>query len=138
MRYRLFYVSAAAVTLAAGTALFAQDANVARGKYLAEEVARCQECHSPRLESGEFDRARWLKGARLGIPSVASIPGWNPQSPDITSTSLLWQRWGADGLVTFLETTRNPRSGKADPPMPAYTLSHDDAVAITAYLKSLP
>jgi hypothetical protein len=29
-------------------------------------------------------------------------------------------------------------TGKAGPPMPAYTLQHDDADAIVAYLKSLP
>ena len=38
----------------------------------------------------------------------------------------------------FLETAKNPRGGTAGPPMPAYTLSRDDADAIVAYLKSLP
>src|SRR5678815_5053289 len=35
-----------------------QTANVERGKYLVEEIARCQECHTPRTETGEFDRSR--------------------------------------------------------------------------------
>jgi hypothetical protein len=41
-------------------------------------------------------------------------------------------------MVKFLETGKNPRGNAADPPMPAYKLQHDDAVAIVTYLKSLP
>ncbi len=114
------------------------DAKIARGKYLVEEVARCQECHTPKLEGGEFDRAKWLKGAKLEVAPIATIQGWHASSPDLTSTSALWQRWGQDGLTKFLETAKNPRGGKAGAPMPAYTMSHDDADAIVTYLKSLP
>lgn len=114
------------------------DAKMQRGKYLVEEVARCQECHTPKLEGGAFDRAKWLKGAKLEVAPIGTIQGWHASSPDLTSTSALWQRWGQDGLTKFLETAKNPRGGKADAPMPAYTLSHDDADAIVAYLKSLP
>ena len=123
---------------AAGLVPVAQGGAVQRGKYLAEEVARCQECHTAKLENGEFDKAKWMKGARLTIGPVGTIAGWHAQSPDITSTSTLWQRWGDDGFAKFLETAINPRGGKAGPPMPAYTMSHDDATAIAAYLKSLP
>ena len=45
---------------------------------------------------------------------------------------------GQDGLIASLETAKNPRGGKAGPPMPAYTMSRDAAAAIVAYLKSLP
>jgi hypothetical protein len=41
-------------------------------------------------------------------------------------------------MTKFLETARNPRGGKAGPPIPAYTLKHEDADAIVAYLRSLP
>ena len=109
-----------------------------RGKYLAEQVARCQDCHTPKLATGEPDKSKWLKGGTLAIAAVGTIPGWHATSPDITSTSALWQRWGDDGLTKFFETSSNPRGGKAGLPMPAYTLSHEDAAAIVAYLKSLP
>lgn len=138
MRYRLLLLVPPIVALATGKALFAQDANAQRGKYLVEEVGRCQECHTPKMDSGEFDTSKWLKGAKLSVAPIGQIPGWHAQSPDITSTSALWQRWGEDGFVKFFETARNPRGGKADAPMPAYTLKHEDAVAIVAYLKSLP
>jgi hypothetical protein len=41
-------------------------------------------------------------------------------------------------MVAFLETGKTPRGGAAGPPMPTYTLKHDDAVAIVAFLKTLP
>ena len=137
---RAALMTIAAGVLAAGAAplVRAQDAKAARGKYLVEEVARCQECHTPKTETGEFDRTKWMKGATLGATPSAPIADWHQRSPDITSTSALWTRWGQDGVVTFLQTARNPRGGKAGPPMPAYTVSADDAEAVAAYLKSLP
>ena len=35
-----------------------ESAVVARGKYLAEQAIACQECHSPKLESGEYDKTK--------------------------------------------------------------------------------
>jgi len=115
-----------------------QDAKAVRGKYLVEEVARCQECHTPKVEGGDFDKTKWLKGAKLEVAPIGTIQGWHAASPDLTSTSALWTRWGQDGMTKFLETAHNPRGGKAGAPMPAYTMSHDDADAIVTYLKSLP
>ena len=119
-------------------AIFAQDEKVTRGKYLVEEVARCQDCHTPHLMgSGEIVKSAWLKGATLDFVPVNQPPNWHPKTPDITSASPLWARWGDDGMVKFLETGKNPRGNKADPPMPAYNLSHEDALAVVAFLKSL-
>ena len=119
--------------------LFAADSpDAARGKYLVEEVGKCQECHTPRLESGELDKTKWLKGATLDFQPMHEVKGWHKKSPDLTSTSTLFQRWKVEGLVKFLETGLGPKGNKADPPMPTYTLSHEDAQAIVAYLKSLP
>lgn len=115
-----------------------EQAKLERGKYLVEEVGRCQECHTPTLPDGTFDRANWMKGATLvGVPATP-IDDWHQKAPDITSTSKLWERWKVEGFVKFLQTAKNPRGGKAGPPMPAYTLKAEDAEAITAYLKSLP
>jgi mono/diheme cytochrome c family protein len=115
-----------------------QSSNLERGKYLVEQVGRCQECHTPKADTGEFDKSRWMKGATLvGVPSTP-VADWHQKSPDITSTSTLWTRWGQDGFSKFLQTAKNPRGGKAGPPMPAYMIQADDADAIAAYLKSLP
>lgn len=133
----LLFVTGTAVVATALTGV-GQDAKADRGKYLVEEVARCQECHTPKTDTGEFDRSRWMKGATLiGVPS-SPVTDWHQKSPDLTSTSALWTRWGQDGFSKFLQTAKNPRGGKAGPPMPAYMLNAEDANAITAYLKSLP
>jgi mono/diheme cytochrome c family protein len=115
-----------------------EGAQVERGKYLLEEVAKCQDCHTPRGEKGELDRGRWLKGAKLDFAPVNPIPGWHGAAPDLTSSGRLFQRWGERGLVTFLTTGKNPRGNAAGPPMPTYTMNKADAEAIVAYLKSLP
>jgi hypothetical protein len=46
------------------------------------------------MENDEFNKSQWIKGATLiDVPS-APVPDWYQKSPDITSTSVLWQRWG--------------------------------------------
>jgi mono/diheme cytochrome c family protein len=138
MRRGLLLVAIGCVVSATTLTVFGQDSKVERGKYLVDEVGRCQECHTPKTETGEFDKSRWMKGATLvGVPS-SPVADWHQKSPDITSTSALWTRWGQDGFSKFLQTARNPRGGKAGPPMPAYMLKAEDADAIAAYLKSLP
>ena len=138
-------VSVIAALAAASVAVFAQappegkgESRLERGKYLAEQVGRCQECHTPTLPDGSFDRTKWMKGATIvGVPPTP-IEDWHQKAPDITSTSKLWTQWTYDGFVKFLETSKNPRGRRAGPPMPAYTLKAEDAEAIAAYLKSLP
>lgn len=137
MRTAAFILTALALAVTA-RAQSAPVAQVARGKYLVEEVARCQECHTARTETNDFDRSKWMKGAALiGVP-VTPPADWHQKSPDLTSTSALWTRWGQEGLTTFLQTAKNPRGNHAGPPMPAYTMSAEDAAAIVAYLKTLP
>jgi mono/diheme cytochrome c family protein len=134
----LWFAVAVVVVGTTLTAFGQQDAKIERGKYLVEEVGRCQECHTPKTDTGELDRTKWMKGATLiGVPS-APVADWHQKSPDITSTSALWTRWGQDGFSKFLQTAKNPRGGKAGPPMPAYMLKAEDADAMAAYLKSLP
>ena len=116
----------------------AKETRLERGKYLVEEVSRCQECHTPLLEDGTFDKTKWMKGATLvGIPAKP-IEDWHQKAPDISSTSQLWEKWKFEGIVAFLQTGKNPRGHKAGPPMPAYTLKPEDAEAVAVYLKSLP
>jgi len=133
---RLWSVIPAALALAAVFA-FGQDDKVARGKYLVEEVAKCQDCHTPKMDNGSYIKSSWMKGAAIAVMPAVPVPGWHPAAPDITPNSAVWKRWGDDGMVTFLETGKTPRGGAAGPPMPTYTLKHDDAIAIVAFLKTL-
>ena len=113
------------------------EGKIARGKYLVEEVARCQDCHTPKMDNGNFIKSQWMKGATLNVAPAAPVVGWHATTPDITPAGALWKRWGDSGMVAFLETGKTPRGGKAGPPMPAYTLRHEDAEDIVAFLKSL-
>ena len=110
---------------------------VASGKYLVEEVAKCQDCHTPRRDNGELDATRWLKGATLDFEPNHEMKGWHKTSPDITSSGRLFARWGDQGLIKFLESGAGPSGHAADPLMPAYKLKPSDAEAIVLYLKSL-
>jgi mono/diheme cytochrome c family protein len=118
--------------------LHAADDKVERGKYLVEEVAKCQDCHSPHNPDGSFDKTKWLKGATLDFAPMHDVQGWHKTAPDLTGPSRLFERWQVKGMVEFLMTAKNPRGGKADPPMPDYHMNKEDAEAIVAYLKSLP
>jgi mono/diheme cytochrome c family protein len=118
--------------------LFAQSDKAARGKYLVEEVARCQECHTPKLPDGQFNREKWLKGATLNVQPIDAVKGWHKTSPDLTASGRLWQgRWGQAALVKLLSTGLGPGGNPADPPMPTYKMTQDDAEAVVEYLKSL-
>jgi len=108
-----------------------------RGKYLAEEVAKCQDCHTPLLPDGKFDQSKWMKGTVLTFQPIEPMKDWHKTSPDLTPGSRLWQRWGEKGITEFLKTGLGPSGHRADPPMPTYTMKSEDAEAIVQYLKSL-
>ena len=108
-----------------------------RGKYLVEEVGKCQECHTPRGPDGQLDREKWLKGAVLNFQPIQPVKDWHKTSPDLTPGSRLWQKWGERGITAFLKTGLGPSGHSADPPMPTYKLKAEDAEAIVQYLKTL-
>jgi mono/diheme cytochrome c family protein len=131
-------ICAMAAVCATATFVFSADSDSAvRGKYLVEEVGKCQDCHTPRLESGQLDKSKWLKGATLDFAPTHELKGWHKTSPDLTGAGRLFTRWKEEGLVKFLETGLGPTGNKADPPMPFYNLKHEDAQAIVDYLKTL-
>jgi len=123
-----------AAVLAAGA--YGAD-QVERGKYLVEEVGKCQDCHTPRQADRQLDKSQWLKGTVLDFQPINPVPGWHKTSPDLTPSGRLWERWGEKGLVGFLTTGKGPSGHAADPPMPTYTLKPEDAAAMVAYLKTL-
>jgi mono/diheme cytochrome c family protein len=104
---------------------------VERGKYLAIEVARCGDCHTPMNEKGEPVQSKWLKGSVLPFRPVSSMP-WAERTADIAGL----QGWKEADAVTFFMTGKYlgqvPR-----PPMPEYHLTKSDAEAVVAYLRSL-
>src|SRR5437899_10827211 len=113
-----------------GGVLTAGEKEVEYGKYLVAEVAQCQRCHTPKLESGELDKSKWMKGATLDIQPVDTIKGWHKTSPDLTPSGRLWQRWTEAGLLKFMVTGLGPKGNAADPPMPPYRLTQKAAEAV--------
>ncbi len=112
----------------------ADAAQIARGNYLVERVGLCGNCHSPRNEKGEFDRARWLQGAPIGVKPIHPVPHWAEAAPPLAG---LPPDWSEADVIKLMETGISRDAKPPDPPMPAYRLSHRDAVAVAAYLKSL-
>jgi mono/diheme cytochrome c family protein len=107
---------------------------IERGRYLVEEVAKCAECHTPRKPDGELDANAWLRGAPIWIRPVAPIQNWADRAPALA------------GLPSFtdqqaekvLEEGTGPNGEALRAPMHIYHMTHSDALAIVAYLKSLP
>ena len=108
--------------------------NVEHGKYLAEHVAMCVECHSGRDAQGNIiDSQLYLGGA---IPFAPAWPNdWANRAPrnrglpgytDAEAMRLLMQ-----GAIA-----RDGRQLRA--PMPRFRMTPQDAADVIAFLRSLP
>ena len=111
-----------------------KEALIDRGRYLATEVARCQYCHTPRLPNGDFDRRHWLQGAPVWIvPPQGAKEQWAAHAPDIAGLPL-----SNEQALDVLERGVGTNGLPILPPMHRFHLHHEDALAIIAYLRSLP
>lgn len=104
---------------------------VARGRHLVENVALCADCHSPRLPTGELDRTRWLLGAPLGFKPAVEMP-WAPVVPPLAGLP----GYTDEQTVTLLTTGVRHDGRPPRPPMPAFKLTRDEALAVVAYLRA--
>lgn len=100
-----------------------------RGRYIAEAMAHCGECHTPRNLLGGLDRSRWLAGA----PN----PSGEGRIPNITPAKLTWSE--AD-IVAYLTTGFTPEFDSVGGHMAHVVenmarLSESDRVAVAEYLK---
>jgi mono/diheme cytochrome c family protein len=103
-----------------------------RGRYIAEALAHCGECHTPRGPLGGLDQARWLSGA----PN----PSGEGRIPNITPAGL---DWSEEDIAYYLETGFTPDFDTAGGEMALVVeemarLSSEDRAAVAAYLKSVP
>lgn len=112
----------------------AQQSQVERGRYLVEEVAKCGECHSPRDANGELDHSRWQQGAPIWIVPVHHDANWAERAPALAGFPSFTEEQGE----AILERGVGPNGIALRNPMHKYHLKHEDAVAIIAYLKTLP
>ncbi len=105
---------------------------VIRGRYLAEALGHCAECHTPRNAIGGMDRARWLAGG----PN----PSGEGKIPNITPGAL---EWSAADIAEYLKSGFTPSfdvvgGEMADVVKNISHLSDADRAAIAAYLKAVP
>jgi len=107
--------------------------DIARGRYIVEDVAVCGQCHTPRDQDGNPDRSRWLQGAPIpwmpaksnsNLPLSAPRIGGNPPADDADMIKLLTTGIWKDG-------------NRLRYPMPQFRLERADAEAVVAYLKSV-
>jgi len=111
----------------------AQDATVARGKYLVEEIARCPTCHTPRDSQDRPDENRPLAGGPVPYTPARPAADWADVAPRLAGRPP-----GTDDQIIRLLTTGISRTGRPPrPPMPQFHMTRPDAEAVLAYLKSL-
>ena len=112
----------------------ANQSDIERGRYLAEEVAKCSECHTARNEQGELRQDSWLRGAPIWIQPVAPIRNWADRAPALAGLPSFTD----EQAERVLEQGTGPEGEALRPPMHTYHMNRADAKAIVAYLKSLP
>ena len=111
---------------------------VERGRYLVS-IMGCTDCHTPGYFLGMPDMNRYLAGQEVGF----EIPGMGIfHPPNLTpdpETGL--GNWSEQQIVAALTTGMRPDGRMLSPIMPWMnyaSLMPDDAMAIAAYLKTLP
>ncbi len=103
-----------------------------RGRYLAEALGHCGECHTPRNALGALNRSAWYSGA----PN----PAGRGRIPNITPAEL---DWSAFDIGEYLTTGFTPEFDTAGGHMALVVqniskLPESDRAAIAAYLKAVP
>jgi mono/diheme cytochrome c family protein len=115
---------------------------VARGRYLADHVAICGDCHTPRTRFGALDEAMYLAGTADG-PGGDAVPNITPD--DKTGIG----SWGVDDITSLLQMGMKPDFDNVQGAMaevidgiaggPGYGKApQGDLKAIAEYLKTIP
>lgn len=77
---------------------------------------------------------RLLQGAPIPVPAPFPTSQWVFEAPKIAGLS----GWMAEDAVRLLQTGSSAKGYVPRPPMPPFRMTQEDAVAVVAYLKSLP
>jgi mono/diheme cytochrome c family protein len=84
----------------------ANQSEIERGRYLAEEIAKCSECHTARNEQGELRQDSWLRGAPIWIQPNRANTKLGRSRPRAGRPAKLHGRAGRKGLRTGDRTRR--------------------------------
>lgn len=115
------------------------DARIARGAYLTEGLAHCGACHTPR---GFGQQEKGLSGKDADFLTGSAVDGWTAPGLRAGNGSGLGA-WSAQEIADLLRSGRSVHSGVTGPMTDVIANStqyatQEDALAIGAYLKSLP
>ena len=110
----------------------AETPKLERGRYLAEGLAHCAECHTPRNALGGLDHGNWMGGA--------ANPSGKGKIPNITPAAF---DWSESDLVEYFTSGFTPEYDSAGGEMAEVienlrSLPKSDREAIAAYVKALP
>lgn len=103
-----------------------------RGRYIAEALAHCGECHTPRNVLGGLEHGEWLAGA--------ADPSGKGRIPNITPAKL---EWSEDEVAEYLTSGFTPEFDSVGGHMAHVVenmarLPASDRAAVAAYLKRVP
>ncbi len=118
--------SQAAQAAPAGTGL------VAQGEYLANHVAMCVQCHSPRDNNGDVLLSQRFRGAALPVTSPFPNRPFALRAPNIGGLP----GFTDDQIIALLTEGHATGRNAPQPPMPPFRMSRQDAQAIIAYLRT--
>lgn len=105
-----------------------------RGRYLAEHVAMCVECHSGRDAQGNIIPSELYMGGN--IPTKPAWPNdWAIRAP---RNSGLPGYTVEDGIRLLTEGAIDRTGRQLKSPMPKFRMTRQDAADVVAFLKSLP
>ena len=106
---------------------------IERGRYLAERVAQCIVCHTPKDDAGRVILERRFQGAPIPVRSPYPGRTWAVEAPAIAGLSF-YTREEAIRLLTegIARDGEPPR-----PPMPRFGMTREDAEAVFEFLRSL-
>jgi mono/diheme cytochrome c family protein len=139
------WVVAVSIVLAAVvTAAFAQSTRAAdedraalikRGEYIANGVAMCVICHSPKDAKGNVLPGQHFLGDTIpAAPTHPELGRWASRAPALKNLAV-----GAEAdVIKLLQTGIWPRTGlPPQRPMPPFKLSEEDARAVVYYLQTI-
>lgn len=108
--------------------------NVEHGRYLAEHVAMCIECHSGRDANGNILQAEMYDGG--AIPFAPPWPNdWANRAPRNKGLP----GYSDEQALRLLTQGAIGRDGRQlRPPMPRFRMTPQDAADVIAYLRSVP
>lgn len=108
--------------------------NIEHGRYLAEHVAMCVECHSRRDASGNILQDELYEGG-----SIPFAPPWPNDWANRAPRNKGLPGYTDEQALRLLTEGAIGRDGKPlRPPMPRFRMTRQDAADVIAFLRSLP